>query len=294
MSHSLRLIRSQGADLGFKKIFTLLLPFKSSQPYYFHSHRSSQDLVRRRRWLRVRQLHPPMLLNPTRPLTCFWEINTMENGSRLAIIRSHMQIVNCMPFPMMISLYCSSWEEDVELGPIEESEVFGVPVLYAYASNIKFKPVSASCDWSPPIGCSLQIRNLKTLIEVACEGIPGTNSRPVCIRVITRQQDQSLLISLVPAIIITNRLPCSLQYRVYSSSDGVEEGLVAPGVGHKLARIDLGSAPKVSFKFGNYQWSKLKIINIEKSRKSLIGTLNTFLPSYTFYSCCVTVYFYIY
>ena len=36
---------------------------------------------------------------------------------------------------------------------------------------------------------------------------------------ITRQEDRSLLVDLVPAMVITNRLPCSFQFRVYSGSE---------------------------------------------------------------------------
>ena len=230
--------------------------------------RSHQDNVRRRKWVRTRHPCPPSLEDPTRPLFLFWDVKSMENGGRLAVVRSNLQIANNMPFPLMISLSNSAWEREEEFGPIAEGDVFGVPILYAYATGIKFKPADMSCDWSATLSCSMQARNFKRFIEVVCGA--SAKSKPVCMRIISTQEEKSILITVVPYMVITNRLPCSFKYRVFSSQESVDEGVLDPGVSSKLAHIDLTHAPKVSFQFGDYQWSRSKIVNVDKSRKSLI------------------------
>jgi len=80
--------------------------------------------------------------------------------------RSHLLIVNTMPFPIMLSLSNTAWPHDHEFGPIEEGETFGVPLLYAYASGIKFRPASLPCTWTTTIGCSLHIQDFQSIIEL--------------------------------------------------------------------------------------------------------------------------------
>ena len=83
------------------------------------------DCVRRRKWVRVRQPYPQQLGDPCRALMLYWDVKTMQNGSRLAFIRSHFQVINNMPFPLMISLRNSAWAEEKEFGPIPEGQGFG-------------------------------------------------------------------------------------------------------------------------------------------------------------------------
>ena len=80
--------------------------------------------------------------------------------------RSHFQISNNMPFPILVSLSNNAWTSENEFGPIEEGESFCVPLLYAYASSIKFRPASLPCTWSTSIGCSLQAQDVYSTIEV--------------------------------------------------------------------------------------------------------------------------------
>jgi hypothetical protein len=80
--------------------------------------------------------------------------------------RSHLQISNNMPFPIIVSLSNNAWISENELEPIEEGETYCVPLLYAYASAIKFRPASLPCAWSTPVGCSLQAQDIHSTIEV--------------------------------------------------------------------------------------------------------------------------------
>lgn len=49
--------------------------------------RQKFDCVRRRRWIRIRQPVSAPLDDPYRPLIMFWDMSSLENGSRIGVIR---------------------------------------------------------------------------------------------------------------------------------------------------------------------------------------------------------------
>lgn len=88
-------------------------------------------------------------------------------------------------------------------------------------------------------------------------------------RVISTQVDKTLTISCVPYIILTNRLPCTFNYKVYSGYESVEEGSLRPGISVKLVHHDLSCTPKLSLQMGSFGWSKYKTISVSE-RKSFL------------------------
>jgi hypothetical protein len=173
-----------------------------------------------------------------------------------------------MPFPMLVSLRCSAWVEDVQFGPINEGDTFTVPLIYAYASGVRFRPAFLDNNWSTVVGCAIQPHNYKSLIDLVCDGY--NNFKPVCLRVSFKQTEKSILIKCLPFMVLTNKLPCSFAFRLFSGQELIQDGKITPGKCEKLANIDLAFSPSISFKIGDYSWSKLKLIHPEKYQKSFI------------------------
>eukprot|EP01041_Mallomonas_annulata_P001683 gene1683-3255_t len=215
----------------------------------------SLDYARRRRWVRTRVPRPAPIDDPTRPLTVFWDVTTKSNGSKSVLIRSGYQVVNYMPFPVTISMSSSVWDEDYIFGPIGQNVKFGVPLLNAYASGIKVKPADMPYDWCRRLLCGMRMQDFKETYDVKCNSPSDMN--PICIRMVFKQVNRSLLLTLLPYVIIQNRLPCEIFFKCSSLADPtkVEEGLLSPGNSCKLIHIDLVCKPQISFRAGVYQWS---------------------------------------
>jgi len=88
-------------------------------------------------------------------------------------------------------------------------------------------------------------------------------------RILSVQVNKTLTISCVPYIILTNRLPCAFNFKVFSGYESCEEGSLQPGISKKLIHLDLSFTPMVSIQLGAYGWSKLKPIKLSE-RKSFL------------------------
>ena len=217
-----------------------------------HLHQSL-DCVRRRRWTRVRVPKSAPIDDPHRPLTVFWDVTSKGNGSKLILIRSGVQIANYMNFPVLIALGSSAWQSDQVFGPIEPHRKFSVPLLYAYASTLRIRPAVLPYDWSQKLPCNTSTSDFKSTYDVDCEGMELST---IYMRVLFKQVDRSLLVTLVPYVIVTNRLPCLVNFKCSSSDQQQEEeGVLDPGASCKLSHVNRFRKPKVSFKVGKFDWS---------------------------------------
>jgi len=96
-------------------MFTIVSARRTSQ---------AMDVVRRRRWTRTRVPKASSISQRERPLTLYWDVQILSNGSRKIDIRSALQISNQLSFPVIISLQHNAWDEEVIYGPIDTGIVF--------------------------------------------------------------------------------------------------------------------------------------------------------------------------
>lgn len=186
------------------------------------------DCVRRRKWMRTRVPTASIIDEKCRPLILFWDVHVLENETKKVEIRSGLQIKNAMPFAIVLSLSGTFGTGDIEYGPIEENQVFNVPIRQASASGIKVRPASFPYHWSQTVACHLQIHDFSSMRDVECrvqeEGETEDTSK-VCMRLLTTQSCRSIMVTVAPFVTITNKLPCDLYYRCLQSDITVDEGI---------------------------------------------------------------------
>lgn len=220
----------------------------------------AMDCVRRRRWLRTRVPTAASIDERFRSLAIFWDVNVLQNGTRRVDVRSGLQVHNVMPFALLISLSGSAWVGEREFGPILEDQTFNVPLMQASASYIKIRSLFFPFGWSQQVSCCLQTSGFSSMRDVHCEGV-GEEINPICMRVLCTQQNRSLAVTIAPFIVITNRLPCDIQYLCNSSDNKRDEGRLLSGSTCKLTNISLAYLPRISFRVGEYKWSAMMAID---------------------------------
>jgi hypothetical protein len=218
---------------------------------------SSLDCVRRRRWLRTRVPVAGSIDERFRPLTVFWDVQTLQSGAKRVEVRSGLQIRNAMPFAVMISLGGSGWTKEEEHGPFAEKETFNVPLRQASASWIRIRLADFPYEWSQQVACGIQSHDYHSIRDVQCEGVGGEEMgySPVCLRVLCTQENKSLMVTISPVVLIINKLPCDLRYICNTSSRKMDEGCLLPGTTCKLANVNSASNPEISFTMGGLMWS---------------------------------------
>ena len=154
--------------------------------------KKSMDVVRRRKWIRSRIPKSSLSDESLKALTVIWDVRALSDGSRIASIRSGLQVKNLMPFPLSIAidgfpgLASSSAFHRLEEGDqdsrlptdrevpykagtigrhggvsarifdnIPEGETFSLPLLLSSASLMKVKPTGQYHRWSKSLSCRL-------------------------------------------------------------------------------------------------------------------------------------------
>ena len=233
------------------------------------SHRRSYknlDSCRRRKWVNARVPKAGSLADKKRPLNVHWDVQVKTDGTKVASLRSAMQVRNDLPYTVDIVLSYVSWESDVRLGPIKEGEVLDVPLLCSYATSMKVKPSDVPYDWTEGISCSVQSYDFTNRRDLRCE---SETLSPLCIRAVVSQLDKSLLVSLSSYIVIANRLPCDVRFRMTSRDNRLENGEVECGDVFKLAYLDYTNQPKLSVCIGEgFHWSRAVAIDCSASKDS--------------------------
>ena len=258
------------------------------------------DCVRRRRWLRSRVPTAGSIDQRFRPLTVFWDVQVLQNGTRRVDIRSGLKIQNLMPFPVMISLHGPAWVGTLDFGPFIENEIFNVPLLHACASSVRVQPACQSYEWSEAVACNLRMYDFSSSKDVRClakgtdaDADPlrvGVGKAPVhgsghgskdgqgqgkgqgqgqdsrsnsCLRVLCRQTSKSCEVLLVPLISIANRLPCDLRFLCHSKSDDLKREVrcLLAGSECKLSDVSLSCVLKISFFLEGNRWSRPVTVN---------------------------------
>ena len=211
------------------------------------------DCVRRRCWTRTRVPLSSTIDEKYRPYSVFWEVLQQKNGSRSIELRSGLRIQNSMPFAIKIALMNGAWSEDVEYGPIDEGDTFCVPLLHSFASSMKIKPAFTPYEWSQNIACSVQMYDFKAIKDVTCE---SCDLNSVSIRILSTQTKKELNILCLPYVVVSNKLPCDVQYTTFSQDSRKETGLLVSGSTCKLVHINLSFQPSISFRTDGLKWSE--------------------------------------
>ena len=252
------------------------------------------DCVRRRRWLRSRVPTAGSIDQRFRPLTVFWDVQVLQNGTRRVDIRSGLKIQNLMPFPVMISLHGPAWVGTLDFGPFIENETFNVPLLHACASSVRVQPACQSYEWSEAVACNLRMYDFSSSRDVRClakgtdaDADPlgvgvgkasvhgsgqgskdgqgeGQDSRSnSCLRVLCRQTSKSCEVLLVPLISIANRLPCDLRFLCHSKSDDIKREVkcLLAGSECKLSDVSLSCVLRISYFLEGNRWSRPVTVN---------------------------------
>ena len=224
---------------------------------------SAVDCVRRRKWLRTRIPAAGSIDERFRPLLIFWDVEVLQSGTRSVTVRSNLQIRNLMPYAVMIK-FGGSREGESVFGPVNQDQLFNVPLMQASASWVQTRPAEFSYVWSQQVSCCLQSNDFTSMRDAHCEydSVSQEGSRsPVCMRILCNQQSKSLLVTIAPVVMITNRLPCSLSYVCNSSNTKRDEGMVPSGTSCKLTSVDLSFSPKFSICVGNLMWTEPRDID---------------------------------
>ena len=148
------------------------------------------DVVRRRRWIRSRMPKSSPSDELLRALTVIWDVRSLKDGSRIAEVRSGLQVKNLMPFPLSVaidgfpglapSLAFSRLEEgDQDSAPypdravplragsvgrtggmsarifdyIPEGGIFSLPLLLSSACMMRVRPSGGPHQWSKVLSC---------------------------------------------------------------------------------------------------------------------------------------------
>ena len=256
----------------------------------------AMDCVRRRRYIRVRVPIPNKVSAQSEiiledldefdasdrsfkpsfaPYTVFWDMQTLTNGARRVDIRSCLQIRNNLSYPIRIYLTSAVWSDNVEMGPIDSNELFSVPLIYSSAYTIRFKPDNLPYEWSAHLVCAIRpIDYPPTFSDIICRGddMVGTSFRAM-----QQQENKSLLITLLPFVVISNKLPCSLIFQC-STTEGFsnaslptyEHGIIASGSKVKLSHVNFLYQPKLMVKVGRYDWSEPHLIGAREDISTII------------------------
>ena len=256
----------------------------------------SMDCVRRRRYIRTRV---PVKYNEMasqeldeirssvrskksafHPYTIFWDVQTLRNGEKRVCVRSGLQIRNYLSYSIKIFLSSSSWADNIEMGPIEADEVFSVPLRYCSAYSIRFKPDNLPYEWSTQLSCAIRSSDYTAIFnDINCRGddVAGTS-----FRVMHEQENKSLMITLLPFVVISNKLPCNLMiqcsttdnYSTYAvselSNSSYESGIIPSGSKMKLSHVNFLYQPSLKVKVGRYSWSEAKRICVQDEVSTIL------------------------
>lgn len=226
------------------------------------------DSVRRRRWIRIRSPKASPEQMALRALTVFWDVQPLLNGTRKVDVRSSFQITNKLGFALRICLSHHSWgNEEFQFGPLAIGETFSVPLLKSYATHVRFQPDFPGYEWSAYVPCNVHSYDCKVVKEVICK---AEDASSVTFRSWTIHADKAVEVVLLPYITITNKLLCSMQYKLTSIDDKEETGVILSGSTAHCSYVNLFNCPRIAIKMGKFDWSKEFVLNTKAAQQGLL------------------------
>lgn len=283
----------------------------------FFSNRKSErthlplDCCRRRRWLRVRKLkderQSQSAVNQLASLSkCVisWDVQVLENGTRLINIHSGLQIRNEMPFPISITMQQSAGtrENVYKLENIGVDETVDIPLMYCQHGKIFVQPYVCPKDtesnggveggketyyWSEMVDCTPVFRSDKISKHLSnkngyacyrsstlvCNG-SSSEILPIVMRYHLEQSStgRSVIAVFSPVGVIENKLPCTLNYKISMNGkkDGVTDaGNIAPGAVVPIIHTRDCFNVQCTFQCASYAWSQYAPLYEENRQNKL-------------------------
>jgi hypothetical protein len=214
------------------------------------------DQVRRRRWVRTRSptdTSKEETKSVDTPRKVVWEVKTLEMGLRAVVVRAVVQVVNWLPFGMMIVASNPSWSLDEVLGPVDSDAQFSLPVTSSNATSIRFMRSGVACTLSDTLACGFRASDTNTLrVETKCNVSHSDTSPETVFFVLERvysPDKTTMTIELKPHMRVQNALPCSLcvSISVAPYTTPLEMAILNPGETWRPCKADAQSQPRLSY-----------------------------------------------
>ena len=184
--------------------------------------------------------------HPLTPLQVIaWDSSVRPDGSRAIRIQSTLEIINDLPFRIMVI----SNNAVEPIGPIGEHQAEVMPLVYVYAecAGISFKPSDLPFEWSENMLCMRQAKDYSRLVDLCC--FDETGDDVIAFRARITQSQTLVQIRLFPVSIITNALPCGMRYQCTAhggpgeqrGGGALEQGALEAGATATLSHM--GSQP---------------------------------------------------
>ena len=279
------------------------------------------DCARRRKLIRSRIPKQSEEDMERRPFLVYWDVSVDKFGYRMITLRSGLQIVNETINPITINIKSlktapsspsqrqnQNSVEFEEIGVVAPSSSWNVPLVSAYATAFKIRPIHKSIyTYSNDIDCRAHNAIIgqwkSTCTDVVCS---SQSSSSLFMKSSFTQIDKTVIITISSQIILENCLPCDLTYRVTSVASSaltsltppspfhqaltiqppsspaklapiaMEEGSITPGSKVKLLHINLSTMSVIEVKLGEFEWSGSVDINeIENDAKYVIDFVDS-------------------
>lgn len=137
----------------------------------------------------------------------------LVDGRILLSLSSQMKVVNNLSMPVQLLVNDPTWRSPVDIGVLYPCRESAIPVLLSLGSELRVRPVDDAFAWSAPI--PVQTRSAVAQ-QVEAAGATGVGV-PSAIFCVSMTIEQSLrVVCLSEPIVIVNKLPVALEYRVKS------------------------------------------------------------------------------
>ena len=106
--------------------------------------------VRRRRHIRTRVPKPPAFDDPGRPLYLTWTLSNLPDGSTHLKAETVTKVVNETPIDFDLQVFVDVTDKPHDLGIVPSQGSVSLPLLLAYALNVRVKPKEGRYNWCRP------------------------------------------------------------------------------------------------------------------------------------------------
>jgi len=220
---------------------------------------------------------PPDFDDPGRPLYLTWTITNQPDGSTHLKAETVTKVLNETPLDLAIQVYTDLGGKAQDLASVPSQGSVSLPLLFAYALNMRIKPKDGDYSWSKPF--LIDKFTATDEIEAFCQQLSAQGVRsgvlpPVYVMVEVQNVKGVGHIYLRSPFIIRNYLPCRLLAHIMPQDLGVaddpSEVVVASGnTGWHMSRTSgTGSNLVMTIKIYEFDWSRPEDIDRPEAARS--------------------------
>ncbi|CCI10611.1 unnamed protein product [Albugo candida] len=138
------------------------------------------------------------------------------DGRLFVSLSSLVKVVNHTSLSIQVLVHSSTWKDPVILGTIASRESLAIPVVLAWASELRVRPAASNFSayytfgWSAPIPIQTRSR-LELEVESSCTTAP---SAYFCVKMAFKQSLR--VVTLQHTISIVNKLPVPLRFKTHN------------------------------------------------------------------------------